>query len=1021
MRPTYASLTPQHVEQVAARPVTFHEADLPRDARFIALGESPVVVTLAQMHGVFSLARRRPESASASVIAWARAAQMGLQFVARTAYFETPAPTPAPTPSTDPGGSTPAPAAAPVLRMGPYTAVDVKAIGEVARQVAAAASDLDPLTATGLVMAFLDAMADTTGSANALPRGGEAALATASAARERARHLQRELDTAKQQQLPLDDAPVANAPRPGSPFRRAQRGKIRTDLMRQVEERASGHITLSFRVDLPRLARPDAAADTDRKGWLSGEHVDLAEAMERNLPFTLTAQIHSTARPGEVRDAEVVLLNANHGYGFDAHARVRAELRRAGQRWQPLQLLGSGPTPDSLELRAEELDDLLVSGATRLQSVGFPVHWPKELSRNLATSLTVAARAPGSAKGAVREKDEVKSDSLFAGLGAFELQWRIALGGDPLTPEEMDQLAEAQRPLVRLRNEWVVLDPAVVAKARRRVLRSLQPLEAMESALSGVLAEEGRPQPVEPDQTMLDYMESLQKIGHLDFGAEAEVEPPRGLHGTLREYQLAGLRWLAALTGRGLGAVLADDMGLGKTITVIALHLHRMEQGHATLPHPGARGSDASGARPSRPSLIVCPASLLGTWEHEIRRFAPGLPARRFHGPRRHLDDVEGGGFVLTTYATMQRDADKLAAVPWGLVVADEAQHVKNPHAKVSKALRALGGSARCGRVALTGTPVENNLSELWSLLDWAVPGLLGTLKYFRSVWAGPIERRSPDEDHDAELLLRFKKLIAPFVLRRRKSDPGIAPELPDKVLTDQFVDLTREQVALYEATLREAMARIEEVKGIHRRGLVLKLLTSLKQVCDHPELFTREAGGGSFASRSGKVLLLDELLSAMRAEGQAALLFTQYARMGALLERHLAASGLRTQFLHGSTPVPRREAMVRAFQAGECDVFVLSLKAAGTGLNLTHAEHVIHFDRWWNPAVEDQATDRAYRIGQTRSVQVHRLVCVGTLEERIAAVMAEKAQLADSVLGGGAESLVELSDTDLRALLTYR
>ena len=485
----------------------------------------------------------------------------------------------------------------------------------------------------------------------------------------------------------------------------------------------------------------------------------------------------------------------------------------------------------------------------------------------------------------------------------------------------------------------------------------------------------------------------------VDASTVAPLAPPPGLEATLRDYQLRGLTWLAELTGAGLGACLADDMGLGKTVTLIALHLHRRDRKLAT-----------------GPTLVVCPASLLGNWEAEIRRFAPGVAVRRFHGSSRDLGVSTGStrrqGSCSRRTARCAATTKTLATVPWDLVVADEAQHIKNATSSTARNLRAIGSRAR---VALTGTPVENDLTELWAILDWATPGLLGSRAAFRKVWAAPIE-----SGEDPAKARQFAQLVEPFLMRRRKSDPGIAPELPPKTETDQVVGLTREQVVLYEALVRESMERIEHADEDTRRGLVLALLTGLKQICNHPAHYLRQAAG-RLRGRSEKLELLDELLGTILAEGGSVLLFTQYVAMARLLERHLADVGITTLFLHGGTPVRAREQMVASFQAGEAPVFLLSLKAGGTGLNLTRADHVIHVDRWWNPAVEDQATDRAYRIGQTRPVQVHRLVTEGTIEQKIGELLARKRTLAESVLGSGETALTELSDSELRDLVSLR
>jgi SNF2 family DNA or RNA helicase len=456
----------------------------------------------------------------------------------------------------------------------------------------------------------------------------------------------------------------------------------------------------------------------------------------------------------------------------------------------------------------------------------------------------------------------------------------------------------------------------------------------------------------------------------------------------LRPYQERGLAWLAEMADLGVGGVLADDMGLGKTIQVLALHLLRRDR--------------------ERPTLVVCPASVLANWEREAARFAPSVATRRFHGPRRDLDGLVGNEIVVVTYGVVRRDVESLAAVDWGLVVADEAQAVKNPHSRTARALRRIHGDAR---FALTGTPVENRLTELWAILDWTTPGLLGPLDRFRTEVALPIERYQDDEAAD-----RLRRVVRPFLLRRKKSDPTIAPDLPPKTETDRVVPLTAEQAALYRAVTDEVLAQIETAKGMARRGLVLKLLTALKQVCNHPAHYLGQ--DGPLEGRSGKLDGVTELLEIVTAEDEAALVFTQYVTMGHLLQGHLEGRGLRTSFLHGGLTIGAREEMVARFQAGEADAFVISLRAGGTGINLTRATHVVHYDRWWNPAVEDQASDRAWRIGQTRPVEVHRLICEGTVEDRIATLLNTKRDLADAVVGAGEGWISELDDDELAELV---
>ncbi|MFG3344739.1 DEAD/DEAH box helicase [Streptomyces sp. NPDC048018] len=735
-------------------------------------------------------------------------------------------------------------------------------------------------------------------------------------------------------------------------------------------------VRVSIRLDLSGYELFDVSADG------SGAERQAAAAL---------LQVHSLADPTLVIDAAALWAGDGEEH-FGPRARVDAvlALRRAARVWPPLGRLMERDVPDVLAVSEDELYELLGPAATRLADAGVAVHWPRDLARSLTASAVVrpARPAPGSA---------TDGTTFFDSEELLRFNWQLALDGDPLTAREMDALAEAHRPVVRLRDQWVVVDPDLVRKARKRELGLLEPVDALAVALTGTAEVDGETVPAVPVGALATLRDRL-------LADPEDIPPPPGLDATLRDYQLRGLAWLDLMTSLGLGGCLADDMGLGKTVTLIALHLRRAR---------------------SAPTLVVCPASLLGNWQREIRRFAPGVPVRRFHGPDRTLEGLDGG-FVLTTYGTLRTSAPQLAAQEWGMVVADEAQHVKNPFSATAKALRTVPSPAR---VALTGTPVENNLSELWALLDWTTPGLLGPLKAFRSRHARAVE--NSEEIENEEAVERLARLVRPFLLRRRKSDPGIAPELPPKTESDHPVALTREQVTLYEAVVRETMAQIEGAEGMARRGLIMKLLTSLKQICNHPAQYLKEQPPGTraqagaralrLAGRSGKLALLDELLDTIVAEDGSVLVFTQYVTMARLLAAHLAARGIGAQLLHGGTPVAERERMVDRFQAGEIPVFLLSLKAAGTGLNLTRAGHVVHYDRWWNPAVEEQATDRAYRIGQTQPVQVHRFIAEGTVEDSIAEMLRAKRALADAVLGSGEAALTELTDRELADLVSLR
>ncbi|MEV7682074.1 DEAD/DEAH box helicase [Streptomyces sp. NPDC088341] len=808
---------------------------------------------------------------------------------------------------------------------------------------------------------------------------------------------------------------------------------------------AAGHdagVRLSLRVELPGLpdARvPDArvadpgprsrpgAGPADGVAPGTGPGTGAVETAGADLVFRAVLQMHSVSDPTVVADASGVWSGTGStGTAFGPRARMDAllALRRAARAWPPLTPLLSAAVPDAIELADEDITDLLGEASTALAATGVQVHWPKELARTLTARAVIGpddtappvpgGRAESDADRAGRGKTgqdiqdirTVQDDrdgpyrTTGTGLPAFlsadallSFDWHFALGDQRLTRAELDQLAEASRPVVRLRGQWVLIDPAEAGRARRSRNREITPLDALGAVLTGSTEVEGRRVEVAATGWLARLRDRLADPERTGSG-EQEIGPPAALTATLRDYQLRGLNWLHRMTALGLGGCLADDMGLGKTVTLIALHLHRQ--------------TDVSAAGPT---LVVCPASLMGNWQREIERFAPGTPVRRFHGTTRDLESLEAGEFVLTTYGTMRLDAAGLAGADWGMVVADEAQHIKNPYSATARALRTIGARAR---VALSGTPVENNLSELWAILDWTTPGLLGRLGTFRTRYARSVESGDPAA---AE---RLAALVRPFLLRRRKSDPGIAPELPPKTETDRAVSLTPEQAGLYEALVRETLAAIAAADGMERRGLIVKLLTGLKQICNHPAQFLKEERP-RIADRSGKLDLLDELLGTILAEGASVLVFTQYVQMARLLEQHLAARGVPTQFLHGGTPVPEREAMVDRFQNGEVPVFLLSLKAAGTGLNLTRAEHVVHFDRWWNPAVEAQATDRAYRIGQDRPVQVHRMITEGTIEDRIADMLARKKELADAVLGSGETALTELTDTELADLVELR
>ena len=811
------------------------------------------------------------------------------------------------------------------------------------------------------------------------------------------------LDAADQRlftELAANLPPEAHAlPIPGSrPLRVVSSAQLIGQLVDAVADRFVRTAAAPCEGGGPFSSTTAGTLDAATMAWLGdagGNSADEAHpGLRLHLPdgpegrFVAVVQLRSRLDPslvvdaGDLWDAPGPVLAR---LGERADTDLLLALRRGSRVWPPLTRLLDEARPEALVLSDAEVSDLLGPVAGDLAATGIEVLWPTELvSGHVEMRAVLSTPAPASVVDGGLSLDQL-----------VQFRWEASLGGASLTEAELAELAEAKRPLIRLRGQWVLADATVAERMRRRP-RRVTTADALSAALTGALAVAGERLDVRVEGAVADLAGRLRVATTADpaDGRERELPEPSGLVAELRPYQRRGLAWLAEMAELGLGGCLADDMGLGKTIQVIALHLHR----HGA----GERGA---------PTLVICPASVLGNWEREINRFGPTVPVRRYHGGERHLEDVGDDEMVLATYGMVRRDRAALAEVAWGLVVADEAQQVKNPLSRTARELRAIPAAAR---IALTGTPVENRLTDLWAILDWTTPGLLGSLDGFRQQVSIPVERHRDPEATEA-----FANLVRPFLLRRRKVDPGIAPDLPPKTETDQFVPLTTEQATLYEAAVRESLAQIASAEGIARRGLVLKLLTALKQICNHPAQYLKQRG--PLAGRSGKVEALDDLVEVIVAAGDSVLVFTQYVAMARLLEAHLAAAGVSSVFLHGGVPPRRRDEMVERFQAGEVPVFLLSLKAGGTGLNLTQATHVIHFDRWWNPAVEDQASDRAWRIGQDRPVQVHRLVTEGTVEDRIATLLDTKRQLADAVIGSGEAWLAELSDDDLAALVSLQ
>ncbi len=647
--------------------------------------------------------------------------------------------------------------------------------------------------------------------------------------------------------------------------------------------------------------------------------------------------------------------------------------------------------PDSLDLLLPTgvVTDLVEHGGRALADAGVALLLPRAWAR-LEPSLRLQVSSPVAPVAA--EDDTVGMNALVS------FEWQLAVGDMLLTPAEMERLIAANSDLVKLRGKWVQADPLALARAARYVAGQGATDATLATLFGRFTGDE--PPPVEvTDVAATGWVATL-----LDGQVRPEAVPsPPGLHATLRPYQQRGLEWLAFMSGLGLGAVLADDMGLGKTVQVLALLAHE-------------RAGDVA----TDPTLLVCPMSVVGNWQREAQRFVPGLRVHVHHGPARLRDAalaaaVADSDLVITTYALVARDVTQLRSLRWGRVVLDEAQHVKNAATAQSRATRAVPARHR---IALTGTPVENRLEELRSILDFANPRLLGSPATFRARFAVPIER-----ERDAAAAARLRALTSPFVLRRVKTDPSVISDLPEKFEQTVRANLTAEQAALYRAVVDEMMRQIRDKEGMARKGAVLAALTRLKQVCNHPAHYLGDGSGvlRRGRHRSGKLGLVEDIVESILADGEKALLFTQFREFGDLIAPYLAERfGTTVPFLHGGVSKGRRDAMVAAFQGDDGPpMMLLSLKAGGTGLNLTAANHVVHLDRWWNPAVENQATDRAFRIGQRRDVQVRKLVCVGTLEERIDEMISGKQELAELAVGAGENWITELSTEQLHSLLS--
>ena len=786
----------------------------------------------------------------------------------------------------------------------------------------------------------------------------------------------------KRDRLPWDDRLMVALSHPMNEFPTI--GITERTLGEQLEQWSEGARVQWIRPSLKLEAPPvppgrDAIQEADRLsegGWVLRVGLETLEG-----DIIPVARLWEASVEPEVLEARKVLLRG---------------LARAVPFFPALQGTLSGKQPDDLILNPTEAWEFLTRGAAQLKEAGFLVHIPEALAefggaRRLRAKVRLGARQLTGTEGA----------GVQEGLdGSVSADWSLMLGNDTLDLQDFAQMASLKHPLVAWKGKWVALDPEtlkqitqVIQASRGAGFESMSRGEALAAALTGTARIPGVSEAIEVEAAG-DFGAALDELKILP---DQPITQPLGFIGQLRPYQLRGLAWLDGLARLGLGGILADDMGLGKTIEVLALLLHRQQR------------SPAKGA----PTLLVCPTSLLGNWEREIAKFAPTLPVFVHHGNNRDRlpREFRAHTIVLTTYGVIRREEEIFGARTWGMAVVDEAQAIKNAGSYQAKAVRRLKAPFK---LALTGTPIENRLVELWSILAFALPGYLGSESSFKDQFASPIEKY---RDPDAALELRQR--VGPFILRRLKTDRTIIQDLPDKLEMKVYTQLSKEQALLYKARVDQMDQDLAAAQGIERRGRILALLTHLKQICNHPSQFLKQTG--PYKGRSGKLERLTEMLEEVLESGEKALVFTQFKEMGDRLQIHLNdVLGFEPPFLHGGSTREQRDEMVRSFQedADGARVLLLSLKAGGVGLNLTAATHVFHFDRWWNPAVEDQATDRTYRIGQTRNVQVHKLITMGTLEEKIDAMLESKRDLADRVVGTGEGWLTELDDDALRRLV---
>ena len=723
------------------------------------------------------------------------------------------------------------------------------------------------------------------------------------------------------------------------------------------------------------------------------------EGLQTKQNVTLIFQLDEPESAERTWFLKISLNDGTRTYAFPKGVGVSSEgpvvgesllvaLGQAGMLFTPLARAEFQADAFGCPLSVEEAHAFMSTSAPLLEASGYNVRIPAWWGQTQTHTVMLEVDA---------SPHDATGSAMMPSLGdKVDVTWTVTLNGERVTQQEMEYLLHAHTPLVFFRGHWIQVNIRQLQDAvrlwQRKTAETHSALEVVQLAL-GTTGHGGLDvSQVRGDGWLDPFLKRL--CGEQAFEI---LPPPPDFCGELRPYQIRGFSWLVFLRAWGFGACLADDMGLGKTIQALAFLLHEKARGE------------------KRPVLLIGPMSVLGNWLHETQRFAPGLKCLLHHGPQRWHGDsfarmAQTYDVVITSYHLLYRDYVDLRKVTWAGILLDEAQNIKNPDTHQTQAARALQADYR---IALTGTPMENHVGDIWSIMDFINPGMLGKRVVFRDKFFRPIQSGT-----DPGARTRLRRVAMPFILRRLKTDKQIIADLPEKIESKVYCTLTQEQARLYEVVLETFHREVQLSEGIARRGLIIAVLTRLKQICNHPANYLGQAEAA--AQRSGKLIRLEEMLEETFQGGESALVFTQYAEMGTLLKRNLCQTfGREMPFLYGGVPRKERDLMIHAFQEStEPQAFILSLKAGGTGLNLTRASHVFHYDRWWNPAVEDQATDRAFRIGQTRNVMVHKFICGGTLEDRIDALIDRKSALASEIVTNGEAFLTELSNEDLEDVL---